>query len=80
MAEGENGEILGEGGVENPTTTEGGEPETGNESEGEGGTPETGGTKPNDTIEDKIEKLDESELCQNTRKALLKTFGIETYL
>ncbi len=29
---------------------------------------------------DKIEKLDESELCQNTRKALLKTFGIETYL
>ena len=43
MAEGENGEILGEGGVENPTTPE-------------GGTPETGGTEPNDTIEDKIEK------------------------
>ena len=35
MAEGENGEILGEGGVENPTTPEGGEPET-------------GGTEPND--------------------------------
>ena len=56
MAEGENGEILGEGGVENPTTPEGGEPETGNEGGGEGGTPETGGTEPNDTIEDKIEK------------------------
>ena len=43
MAEGENGEILGEGEVENPTTPEGGEPET-------------GGTEPNDTIEGKIEK------------------------
>lgn len=43
MAEGENGEILGEGAVENPTTPE-------------AGTPETGGTEPNDTIEGKIEK------------------------
>ena len=56
MAEGENGEILGEGGVENPITPEGGEPETGSEAGGEGGTPETGGTEPNDTIEGKIEK------------------------
>jgi hypothetical protein len=66
MAEGENGEILGEGEVENPTTpeggepieggTEGGEPETGNEAGGESGTPETGGTEPNDDIEGKIEK------------------------
>ena len=43
MAEGENGEILGEGGVENPTTPE-------------GGTPETGGTEPTDLVDDKIEK------------------------
>lgn len=28
---------------------------------------------------DTIEKLDESERCLNTRKALLKAFGIETY-
>lgn len=56
MAEGENGEILGEGEVENPITPEGGEPETGNGAGGESGTPETGGTEPNDTIEDKIEK------------------------
>ena len=28
---------------------------------------------------DEIEKLDESERCRNTRKALLKTFGIEAY-
>ena len=56
MAEGENGEILGEGGVENPTTPEGGEPETENEVGGESGTPETGGTEQNDTIDDKIEK------------------------
>lgn len=56
MAEGENGEILGEGEVENPITPEGGEPETGNGAGGESGTPETGGTEPNDTIEDKIKK------------------------
>ena len=56
MAEDENGEILGEGEVENPITPEGGEPETGNGAGGESGTPETGGTEPNDTIEDKIEK------------------------
>ena len=56
MAEGENGEILGEGGVENPTTPEGGEPETGSGAGGESGTPETGGTEPNDLLDDKIEK------------------------
>ena len=56
MAEGENGEILGEGGVENPTTPEGGEPETGSGTGGEIGTPETGGTEPNDPVDDKIEK------------------------
>ena len=77
MAEGENGEILGEGGVENPTTPEGGEPETGNEAGGESGTPETGGTEPNDVIEDKIEKsrvllseLDSSNIVLSKLKQL----------